>query len=503
MLLIDDEDRFADVLKAHLTLDGFEVVICLDGEDSFDMVRDHLPDIVILDLMLPSVNGIAIAEHIHKFYEGTIVISVSGFYTDQTKDALERFGVKHLLNKPVMFDQLTNIINDSLVQYRPVSRTSLYDVESEVLLAMIRDINAGLTFQDSINAVFEHSRKIIKYERIGIALFNQVTGDIVQRYVNSERPVFLQNGYASELKNTTLEVAYIGKEPRILNDLEEYLKMKPESEPTRKLVTEGMRSNITLPLVVDNECLGFVFFTSERKNNFNTDHKDFLQHASSHISMALSKSLMLENAIISMIQGLAEMGERRDMETGKHMKRLAEYCKVLGEKMLARNYPGLTQELLEDIYFTIPLHDVGKVMIPDAILQKPARLDENEYEKIKFHVAYGADILNTMKKTLNKPEFIFIDTAIDIAKYHHEWYDGSGYLEGLKGEEIPLSARIAALADVFDALMSKRCYKNEMPFDEVVNEIVCQKGTHFSEDIVDIFVEVKDDLFTVWQRLRD
>ena len=191
-----------------------------------------------------------------------------------------------------------------------------------------------------------------------------------------------------------------------------------------------------------------------------------------------------------LVYSLANAVEARSRETGAHVQRVALFC-----EKLALLY-GLTDKEASVIKHAAPLHDVGKVAVPDSILHKPGKLDSDEWEVMKRHVDYGVEILSRSRRRL-------IVMAKEIAAYHHEKWDGTGYPNGIKGTEIPISGRIAALADVFDALGSKRSYKEPWSDEEIRREITQQKGRHFDPELVDLLVEHWDMFIEIRNSLPD
>jgi PAS domain S-box-containing protein len=187
------------------------------------------------------------------------------------------------------------------------------------------------------------------------------------------------------------------------------------------------------------------------------------------------------------ILGFARLTEYRDMDTGKHLERIREYTRVLatGLARLPKYADYITADYVEDLCLSSVLHDVGKVGIEDAVLLKPGKLDALEYEKIKQHARLGGEALKAVDQQIKRESFLTIGK--EVAFYHHERWDGSGYPAGKKGEDIPLSARIVALADVYDALTSKRSYKDAISHEDAISIIVAEKGTHFDPDVVDVF----------------
>jgi PAS domain S-box-containing protein len=210
----------------------------------------------------------------------------------------------------------------------------------------------------------------------------------------------------------------------------------------------------------------------------------------------------VQSARNATILGLAKLAEYRDADTGAHLERIREYCKVLAEELARKpEYSGyITPEYIDDIYNSSILHDIGKVGIPDSILLKPAKLTADEFDVVKRHSALGGEALKAVESKIEGQSFLTLGK--EIAFYHHEKWDGTGYPKGLKGTEIPLSARIVALADVYDALTSKRVYKEAIAHEEARKIIIESRGTHFAPDVVDAFLEneaefrrIREELF--------
>ncbi len=192
------------------------------------------------------------------------------------------------------------------------------------------------------------------------------------------------------------------------------------------------------------------------------------------------------------IESMAALAEYRDPETGGHIRRTQNYVRALAEHL--KDHPRFKQFLddaaIDLFYKSAPLHDIGKVGVSDNILLKPGKLTGEEFEEIKKHPIYGRDAIQCAEKRLGSNSFLRL--AWEIAYSHHEKWDGSGYPQGLKKEEIPISGRLMALADVYDALISKRVYKPPFPHKKAVAIIVEGKGQHFDPEIVDVFLELEE-----------
>ena len=221
------------------------------------------------------------------------------------------------------------------------------------------------------------------------------------------------------------------------------------------------------------------------------NHLELKQYRDSLEELVKQRTRELQLTQAVMIESLATLAEYRDPETGGHIKRTQNYVKALAVHL--KNHPKfrdeLTDEMIELLYLSAPLHDMGKVGVRDHILLKPGRLDEAEFHEMQKHTTYGHDALRITEEKFGKSTFLRL--AREIAYTHQEKCDGSGYPRGLKAEEIPVSGRLMALADVYDALISKRVYKPPMPHDDAVRIILDGKERHFDPDVVDAFFELQ------------
>ena len=200
----------------------------------------------------------------------------------------------------------------------------------------------------------------------------------------------------------------------------------------------------------------------------------------------------LQNGLIMV---LADMVESRDQCTGDHIKKTAAYTKIIMEQMKREGIYAeqMTDGFIDDVVHSAPLHDIGKIHVPDAVLNKPGRLTEEEYKQIQEHTTAGGEIIDRAIASISGDSG-YLREARNLAAAHHEKWNGKGYPLGLKGEEIPLSARIMAVADVFDALVSRRSYKTPFSVDKAIEIIVKDAGTHFDEKVVKAFIDAEDEI---------
>ncbi|MBV8250384.1 MAG: two-component system response regulator [Comamonas sp.] len=204
------------------------------------------------------------------------------------------------------------------------------------------------------------------------------------------------------------------------------------------------------------------------------------------------------------IMAMASLAEARDNETGNHIRRTQHYVRLLAQALQTHpRFSGFLSDEVTDLLFkSAPLHDIGKVGIPDAILLKPGKLTPEEFEIMKTHTTLGRDAITRAEQLMDEPS-TFLHLACEIAYSHQEKWDGSGYPQGLAGEAIPVSARLMALADVYDALISRRVYKPPFPHEEAVHIVRQGSGSHFDPDIVAAFLTIQKSFRQVAQQFTD
>lgn len=236
----------------------------------------------------------------------------------------------------------------------------------------------------------------------------------------------------------------------------------------------------------------------KRLHDMEEGYRQQLEDYNLHLEERVSEQVNeITAAQLSTIFAMSKLAESKDPETGAHLERMREYCKIIAQHLGTKTQYAdiITDEFINIIYAASPLHDIGKVGIPDNILLKPEKLSATEWKIMQQHPVIGADTLRAVYE--QHPNNAFICMGIEIAEHHHEKWDGSGYPYGLKGENIPLSARILCLADVYDALTSERCYKKEFDHQRARSLIADAENTHFDPQIVSAFFEIEDQFIHI------
>lgn len=366
------------------------------------------------------------------------------------------------------------------------------------LISLIENINSNMSFNEVLNFIYMTFSTFIPYSYIGIALIKDAGSSLQAYYGLSDGTV---KGLPQGLAGLTVDIneTSLGKllecgEARIINDLGEYAKGKTVKDYTRIIMEAGIKASITLPLKTGGKAVGIIFFSSTGRNVYNNEHVGFLKTLANSIAISFEKNIFVDHLLYSSILALAKLAEARDGETGDHLERMKQYSCSLAQ-LLSRDGKysrSITLQFIEDLEKFSPMHDIGKVGIRDSILLKSEKLTGEEFEEMKRHAVYGANVLRAAEENMRKSGRSIFRPGIEIAESHHEKWDGSGYPRGLKGEEIPLSARIVAVADVFDALTSKRPYKEPYSFQASVVIIAQGGGKHFDPEIVRVFLKNKE-----------
>jgi HD-GYP domain-containing protein (c-di-GMP phosphodiesterase class II) len=278
----------------------------------------------------------------------------------------------------------------------------------------------------------------------------------------------------------------------------------------RKIIPEGVFRHyheittkgkfVIVPLETDQVYLGNMYFHFRTTECITPTVINFIDMIQNKLSMAFYKNIFIKNIFSIITDTLAEVTEHKDTDTGNHIFRMSEYAKLIAKDLHERGmYPEvIDNHFIENIKITASMHDIGKVSIPDNILNKPGKLTDNEFDVMKSHSEVGGVILDHLDNQLKKYNINYFEMASEIATHHHEKYNGRGYPEGLSDVEIPLSARIIAVADVFDALLSKRVYKEGFSFEKSLSIIQEDSGTHFDPEIVKSFMNVKDKIYDIY-----
>jgi len=308
----------------------------------------------------------------------------------------------------------------------------------------------------------------------------------------SEGIVITNKNDEIEYLNLTSKIIF----PGIENNPSKFLERIKTSIETQKPLTIGEKIYIPKErdLIEDNNVTGTIYVLID-----DTEHQKYTEMISDYnhkLEIEVNeKTRKIRDIQQRTILGMAQMVESRDLSTGGHIKRTSMVVSVFSKALLKADM-GFIPEFLNFVERSAPMHDLGKIAVDDSILRKQAKFTDEEYEIMKKHSAAGATIVKDILTGIEDDEFVQI--ATNVAHYHHEKVNGKGYPAGLSGDEIPVEARIMALADVFDALVSKRCYKDAFSYDKAFSIIQEDSGSHFDSKLAKVFIECRSELETLY-----
>ena len=316
-------------------------------------------------------------------------------------------------------------------------------------------------------------------ERISVALYD-AGADTLKTFLHStqgDNPLPL---YEAKLDNSpSLKEIIATRQPRVVNDTDA---LGQASFHAARIQARGFGSSYTMPIFHNGDFIGFIFFDAQKKGAFDDAALHYFDIFGHLLALMVIDGLAAIKALVAAVRSASNMALHRDFETGAHLDRMAHYSRLIARE-IAPKY-GLDDATVERIFLFAPLHDIGKIGIPDHILLKRGKLDPPEWEVMKTHPTIGSEIIESMLVQFRIKGHQQSSILHNIALHHHEGVDGSGYPGGLLGDDIPLEARIVAVADVFDALTSARSYKRAWSTDEAFRYLTEQAQTRFDHDCV-------------------
>ncbi len=502
VLVVDDDPDVRRFCERLLRRDGVLVETAADGAEALRLAQHQPPDVVVLDFQMPGMNGLEVLARLRSAppTAETPVIFMSGDDGGGRMgvSALEK-GADEFLRKPLSSREFTLRVRSMLRHVigrnalarsndvraeQAVALTTLLDFSCE--LAQSRDIeSAADTLVRTLSSVLradcsallmpDEARDDLRTvrsigtearERIPFSLRDEANADLIRDPAPGDLDALLAGALGDQDKPREHRVLRVSD--KLVGVL--YVARRRETTPFTAIELEcvDMIGNIAAPALAD-----------------------------------LMTRRAREVAQDSLVVALAKLAEHRDTETGRHLDRVTQFAILLSRELARTPLHALTinEEFISALERAVPLHDIGKVAVPDHILRKPGKLSAEEMNEMKSHVTVGSQ---TLRAIIDKiPGVQFLHMAEQIARCHHEWYDGNGYLSGLKGDEIPLAARITSVADVYDALTTERVYKPAFSHERARQILTDGRGTQFDPDVVDAFLCIEEEFARLARMLAD
>lgn len=481
ILLVDDNSEIVDILTDFLSMNGCIIYKASTGREALEVLGRAEIEIVILDIRLPDISGISLLDTIKVKNPTVGVIMITGYHDPNLIVEAMKKGASDFLIKPFEFDKLI------LVMMRVVRERSLL-VEKQNILDSLED-------KKKIELLNRELQKKIQELTTMYHISNRfnslnILDDVYEKMIRIINEILDVKSCGYYIVDTEKNELMLYKElaagngdfnPKRLTISKGLLE---EAFSPRRYHIEGEKA--FLPLLIKGEYIGFVAVSGKglkgrNKGNFSDSDLFFLRLITEKASTQIENRMLYESLFEGVLHTLTSLIiaiNRRDSYTEDHCKRVAQMSLALGERL------GLTGYEKDVLRVVGPIHDVGKVGIPDAILLKPGGLTEEEYGIIKAHSLYGEDIMN---------KFEILSNEAKIIRHHHERFDGTGYPDGLSGEDIPSCSRVIAICDTYDAMATSRPYRNALTRREVIAEIMRCKGGQLDPAMADCFVEMVND----------
>ena len=476
ILLVEDNEMNIEITKKIIEELDIECDVAKDGLQAIRKVKENGNthyDLILMDIHMPKYNGYEISKILKKDLDvkTSIVALTATNVTDEIRKENAAYIIDYILKpiQPAVFKEKIK----SLVLSKPILDENI--VRKHLLLYSEDESRLNL-LKTKISPYFEGATTRTEVEVQILLETGFVDVLVFDELDNLDKEFSIINSIRCDDK--------FAKIPIILINRNESSKLK-EKAYTRQI------STIIEKFEVDN--CGIAIKNILAKEEKQERLEDIIEETKEEN----------KNVYNFLFESMVNLTTSKSKETGEHLKRTKEYMKAMTSKYEEFYKEGLytTNEIIEDVSMAAVLHDIGKIGIPDIVLNKPGKLNEEEYEIIKSHVTIGKNILETTYG--NKVSNNILNYAKDIVYHHHEKYDGTGYPEGLVGDQITVNARIMAVIDVYDALVNDRVYKKAMPYEEAEAFIISQAGTAFDPKVINIFSLVKDELKRINEENKD
>ncbi len=336
-------------------------------------------------------------------------------------------------------------------------------------------------------------------DRLAVVVYDHPSDTLKTFLSVGDDPPTLSNYQARLADVPSLQELVARRQVRVIGDLQ-VLAGSP-AEHSRRLLAAGFQSSCTLPMIHDDELFGFIFCNSRERDYFTPAVLGQLEPALRLFALIVISELRTLRTLGAATATVRYLTSRRDCETGAHLGRMASYSRLIARELAVAQ--GLSDEYIEHLFLFAPLHDIGKIAIPDSILLKPGVLTHDEFELMKAHTVKGLEMVDFLIHEFRLTSLAHVGVMRSIVFSHHEAYDGSGYPEGLSGEAIPLEARIVTAADVLDALASQRPYKPAWPLDIALAELQRLAGKKLDPQCVEALLVHRDEIAAIGQQYQE
>jgi len=471
ILVIDDEELILDIAREILTNNGYDVMITSDGHVGIQMLSKEKFALLLTDIRMPDISGLEVIKHVREHNKEIPIIIITGHGTLDVAIKALKLGAQGFLMKPFTTTELRTAVAEALEKTRLLSD----NIRMRALMPLFevsKEIISETDTKKLLTLIVEIAVRETRADRARLFLTDETTGKIVMEEDYGFSPASITDLREKHLEKLSSILMKENRPVLVVPGL-------PMPEGFEEIPGTKEYSSIYMPLTVRGKGIGILSLSrAGAVHPFSLPDVELVSVLGGQAAAAIENARLyekLEQSYLSTIVTLSGIAEAKDFYTDKHMKDIAEYSVDIARKL------GLSEADIENIRMAALLHDLGKITVPDDILKKPGRLSEEEMEVIRKHPAHGAKMIESIEP---------MKDAREIIRHHHEYYDGSGYPDGLRGQDIPLGARIIGVADAFDAMTTNRPYRKALPMDKVIKELKDFSGIQFDPDIVEILISI-------------
>ncbi|GAA6171073.1 HD domain-containing protein [Colwellia sp. KU-HH00111] len=364
----------------------------------------------------------------------------------------------------------------------------------------LNELNERISLHEKITATHKSINALFPFiARIAVAIYDPGSG-LIKTYIHSSDIPPSLNHYQAYLDDVpSLKKIKDRGLPRVINN---FLTFEHSgNEHTKRIGRQGYVASYTLPMFNNGEFFGFVFFNSNKKNVFTETVLQQIDIYGHLISLMVINESNIIHTLTAAVKTTGNITHLRDPETGSHLDRMSRYSRLIAMK-LADEY-NLSDDFIEHIFMFSPLHDIGKIAIPDSVLLKPGKLTNDEKDIMQTHAKMGCEIIDDLLKNFDLENIEYIEMLKNIIAHHHETINGKGYPEGIEGDQIPIEARIVAVADIFDALTSVRPYKPAWSNDKASTLLKELAGNTLDETCVSALLDNMNEVEDIQTYFQD
>ncbi len=479
VFVVDDEEHIRQLCLEILGGKGYHTEVCADPRDAIERLRRSKYDLLLVDIKMPQMNGFELLGLVKEISHDITVVIITGYATIENAINSLKLGAHGFVLKPFTSHELIQAVDDALVRNRVLKE----NIRLKLLIPLF-EINKDLLSETNVQKLLGHIVEVVNRETgsdtVSLMLINEE---------KKELTIAAASGLPQEIVDTTKKmmgemiagwVAEKG-EPMVITE-------GTHTDPLIKEVLrrEDLSTSISMPLRSKGKVIGVMNLAKKKgRTPFGESDIEFVSILCGQVAIAIdnaglfnalqTKADELKRFYFESIIALAQAIETKDSYTRGHCDRTVRHGLAIADRL------GLSESEKEKVKYAAALHDIGKIGINESILNKPGKLTDEEYEMVKLHPKMGADIIKGIK---------FLEPVVPIIYHHQERYDGKGYPDGIKGEQIPIGARIIAVLDTYDAMTTDRPYRKALSREAAIAEVKRCSGTQFDPKVVEVFLQI-------------